>query len=47
MHEFRIELLNVTNRKNIASQYYNTGSQRIENDTQTGIIPALGYRVEF
>lgn len=47
MHEFRIELLNVTNHKNVASQYYNSNTQRLENDTQTGIIPAIGYRIEF
>ena len=46
-HEFRIDILNVTNHQNIASQYYNSNNQKIEYDTQTGIIPAITYRIEF
>ncbi len=46
-HEFRIDLLNIGNRRNIATSYYNDAIQGIEYDTQTGFIPAFGYRVEF
>ncbi|MCP3930446.1 MAG: TonB-dependent receptor [Bacteroidetes bacterium] len=47
MHEFRFELLNVTNHKNVYSNYYNDNTQKVEYDHQTGIIPAIGYRIEF
>ncbi len=47
MHEFRFELLNVTNHKNVYSSYYNENTQKVEYDYQTGIIPAIGYRIEF
>jgi len=46
-HEFRIDILNFTNRENIASRSYNDFTQNIETNTQTGIIPAIGYRIEF
>ncbi len=45
--ELRFELLNVTNHQNIYAQYYNSNTGNIEFDTQTGIIPAFGYRIEF
>ncbi len=45
--EFRFDLLNVTNHKNIASQNYNVNTENIEFDKQTGIIPAVSYRIEF
>ncbi len=46
-HEIRFDLLNVTDHKNIYSQGYSSATQNIEYDTQTGIIPALTYRIEF
>ena len=46
-HVYRLDILNVTNRLNVASQFYNAETGRIENDTQPGIIPAVGYRIEF
>ena len=47
MHEMRLELLNLTNRKNVASQFYNSATGNLQNELQTGIIPAIGYRIEF
>lgn len=47
MHELRLELLNLTNRKNVASQFFNAQTGNIQNELQTGIIPAIGYRIEF
>lgn len=46
-HEFRIDILNVTNHENVASQSYNPATQQLEYDKQTGIIPAITYRIEF
>ncbi|WP_299553776.1 TonB-dependent receptor [Seonamhaeicola sp.] len=46
-HEIRVDILNFTNRENIASRSYNVFTQNIESDRQTGIIPAIGYRIEF
>jgi hypothetical protein len=40
-------LQNVTNRKNIAYQYYDQNLNRINTKYQLGIIPSLLYRVEF
>ncbi len=38
---------NVTNRKNIAYQYFDPELNRVETKYQLGIIPSLNYRVEF
>lgn len=46
-HEFRFDLLNATNKKNIVYQFYNYDTQQVDNETETGIIPALTYRIEF
>lgn len=46
-HEFRLDVLNLTNHENIYTQSYNSSTQNLEYDKQTGIIPALTYRIEF
>jgi hypothetical protein len=46
-HEFRFDLLNVTNHENYYSQNYNKNTGNIEYDKHTGVIPALTYRIEF
>ncbi|MEM7103107.1 MAG: TonB-dependent receptor [Bacteroidota bacterium] len=46
-HEWRLDLLNLTNHQNVQSAYYNGRGQTIAYDRQTGFIPALSYRIEF
>jgi len=46
-HEFRLELLNLTNRRNVRESFYNDNIQNIEFDYQTRLIPGIGYRIEF
>ncbi len=46
-HELGIEILNLTNHHNVAFRYYNNHTQSIEDDFHTGIIPGIGYRIEF
>ena len=45
--EVRLDLLNIANRENVAGRYYNSQTQNIEDDLQTGLIPVLSYRIEF
>ncbi len=45
--ELRLDILNLTNRENVASEYFNASTGNTEYDTQTGIIPVLSFRVEF
>lgn len=45
--ELRLDIQNVTNRKNIFQIYYDAPSKQIKQTYQLGIIPALSYRIEF
>ncbi len=42
-----INIQNLTNRKNIAYQYYNREKNEVRNRYQLGIIPSFNYRIEF
>lgn len=42
-HEFRIDLINLTNRKNYMYQYFNKASQNIETVHQLSFLPAISY----
>ncbi|MBI5540211.1 MAG: TonB-dependent receptor [Bacteroidia bacterium] len=46
-HYIFLELQNVTNHKNIASQYYNPIKNEIYTYYQLGFLPILNYRVQF
>lgn len=45
--EFRLDLLNVTNRANEQFKFFNSDTQDIFTATSTGLIPSLSYRLEF
>jgi len=44
---FSFDIQNVTNRQNIAFQYYDFLKQQVVTKYQLGIIPLLSYRLEF
>ena len=46
-HTLSLDIQNATNRQNVGGQGYNVETKEIETWYQTGIIPALAYRVEF
>lgn len=45
--EWRLDIQNLTGRKNLAERFYNQSSQSIINAEQLGLIPLLSYRMEF
>jgi len=45
--EWAFDIQNLTNRQNIFTQSFNTGSQRIENTYQLGLFPLMQYRILF
>ncbi len=45
--ELRLDIQNVTNRKNIYEMYYEPTKKEIEQAYQLGLIPVLSYRIEF
>jgi len=46
-HTIMIDVQNVTNRQNLFGEYYNSDTERLEADTQTGLFPFINYRLEF
>lgn len=42
-----IDIQNLTNRQNIASQYYDAHQKKVVSKYQNGLIPILSYRVDF
>ncbi|MCB0482482.1 MAG: TonB-dependent receptor [Flavobacteriales bacterium] len=46
-HEFKLEILNVTNNQAHTSEYYNSDTQKIEYNTQLGLIPNVMYTLHF
>lgn len=46
-HYIFLDLQNITNHKNIASQYYNPIKNEIFTYYQLGFLPILNYRVQF
>jgi hypothetical protein len=42
-----LDFQNLTNRRNVARQYYDPGSRGIATEYQLSIVPVLAYRVEF
>lgn len=45
--ELRLDIQNVTNRKNIFEMHYDPLTKDIEKTYQLGLIPVLSYRIEF
>ena len=45
--ELRLDIQNVTNRKNIYEMYYDPTKKEIKQTYQLGLIPILSYRIEF
>lgn len=45
--ELRLDIQNVTNRKNLFDMNYDSVTDQIEKSYQLGIIPILSYKVEF
>jgi hypothetical protein len=45
--EWRLDIQNVTNRRNAAYYYYDTRTGSVNLKKQAGIIPLLTYRLEF
>jgi len=42
-----LDIQNVTNRQNVAGNYYSSSQDQVETWTQSGLIPVLSYRIEF
>ena len=42
-----LDIQNVTNRKNLYTQYFDEDSFTIENIEQLGLLPILSYKIEF
>ncbi|MEQ8424435.1 MAG: carboxypeptidase-like regulatory domain-containing protein [Cyclobacteriaceae bacterium] len=45
--EWRLDLQNMGNRKNILYDYYSSQARAIFQETQIGLVPVLSYRLEF
>jgi hypothetical protein len=46
-HSIEFDIQNVTNRRNFSFTYFDNRSNKIKNVLETGLIPALSYRIEF
>lgn len=46
-HVIELNVQNVTNRRNFSYSYFDTRSNTIQHMRETGLIPALSYRIEF
>jgi hypothetical protein len=46
-HIFSLDLQNVTNHQNVASQFLNPITGKLSTDYQLGIIPIINYKIEF
>ncbi len=44
---FSLDIQNLSNQQNLAFRYYDVLQSKIVNKYQLGIIPVLGYRIEF
>ena len=46
-HVISLDIQNLTNRRNMWTQYYNPETEAIQDYPMAGLIPILNYRVEF
>lgn len=44
---FSVEIMNITDHKNIFSQEYDPDSGKIKNSYQTGFFPVMSYKIQF
>jgi hypothetical protein len=44
---WELDIQNVTNRLNVAGDWYDNDKQEIEEWTQLGLLPTISYRIEF
>ena len=44
---WELDIQNVTDRLNVAGEYFNSIDNKIEEYTQLGFIPSISYRIEF
>jgi len=47
MGEWRLDVLNLTNRENPLNNYYNPATRRIETNLQNPVIPVIAYKIHF
>lgn len=47
MQEFFVDFQNITNRKNVFSQWYDSRSEKIRTQNQLGFWPNFNYRIQF
>jgi hypothetical protein len=47
MQEFFVDFQNVTNRKNVFNQWYDSRSEKIRTQNQLGFWPNFNYRIQF
>jgi len=45
--EWRLDIINLTNQKNIRYEYYDSELNRLETEYQNTFIPVLSYRIQF
>lgn len=45
--EWKLDIMNLLNKKNMLAQYYNTTTNSIQNQYMLGIIPSLSCRLSF
>jgi hypothetical protein len=45
--EWSVDLLNITNRQNVLSEYWESGSNEITEEYQNPIIAIISYRIQF
>jgi hypothetical protein len=44
---WELDIQNVTNRLNMAGDYYDSSKDEVVTYTQLGFLPTLSYRIEF
>ena len=45
--EWKLEIINLTNNKNMLEKYYDNSTQSIKVEYQTTLIPLISYRIQF
>jgi hypothetical protein len=46
-HEFAIDLINITNNKNILKYSFNVATATAQQDYQLGFLPLFYYKLDF
>ncbi|MCK5463366.1 MAG: hypothetical protein KAI95_10135, partial [Bacteroidales bacterium] len=45
--EWKLEIINLTNNKNMLEKYYDNSTQSIKVEYQNTLIPLISYRIQF